>query len=529
MLTFELYCYIACGAIISALPFTLCAFPLLGILQQGGYSERAFFKWYYRRKNMLARRFSLLALALLLLVLLFDLCFSFAGAAIANLISAVPFAGVCALYLYASSRRALKVPLRRTGRAVRLAVCTFLLTAVLVFGLGVGFACAAAAIGNGLVTLFRFAPVTLVPLLMPAVCALSSFAMKAYELPRNRRYIGRAKKLLEESPCVKVGITGSFGKTSVKTYACAILSRKFRVVATPSSYNTPMGIARTVFENGTDCDIFLAEMGARRTGDIAELCATVNPAYGVVTGVCAQHLETFGSLEAIAKEKGALAECARHVVLGESAVGVTPKDALREGVDFAAENVCLSADGTSFDLRLGGACTPVKTALLGRHAAEDIALAAALCYSLGMTVPEIAEGIARIEPVSHRLQKIEANGLHIFDDSYNANAEGARNAVEILRLSEGKKYVVTPGIVELGELEAEENAKLGALLAGLDGVILVGETLVLAVRNGYLGAGGTEEKVRIVPSLKDAQNILAEELSAGDSVLFLNDLPDIYN
>lgn len=527
-MSFELYCYIACGAIISAFLFTLCAFPMLGILQQSGYSEKAFFKWYYRRKNMLSRRFSLLTLSLVLLVILFDLCFSFAGAAIANLVSALPFVGVCALFLYAS-RHALKVPLRRTGRSARLAVCTFLITACAVFGVCVGFACAAAAIDGGLAYLFRFAPVTLFPLLMPALCALSSVLMKAYELPRNNRYIRRAGKLLAESPCIKIGVTGSFGKTSVKTYACTILSQKYRVIATPSSYNTPMGIARTVFERGTDCDVFLAEMGARKTGDVAALCELVKPEYGVITGVCGQHLQTFGSLQAIAKEKGALAEYARHVVLGMSAAEVTQKSALREGVDFAAENVSLSADGTAFDLRLKETSVPVKTALLGRHAAEDVALAAALCSAVGMTAEEIAAGIASIQPAPHRLQKTDANGLHIFDDSYNANSEGAKNAVEVLRLSEGKKYVVTPGIVELGEMEEEENAKLGALLAGLDGVILVGETLVLAVRKGYLDAGGAEEKLKTVPTLAGAQEILAAELRAGDSVLFLNDLPDIYN
>ena len=100
--------------------------------------------------------------------------------------------------------------------------------------------------------------------------------------------------------------------------------------------------------------------------------------------------------------------------------------------------------------------------------------------------------------------------------------------MEVLKLAGGRKVAVTPGIVELGQLEEDINMQLGASLVGLDLVILVGETLVLEVRNGYLAAGGAEENLRIVPTLQDAQNILAKELGAGDCVLFLNDLPDIY-
>ena len=115
------------------------------------------------------------------------------------------------------------------------------------------------------------------------------------------------------------------------------------------------------------------------------------------------------------------------------------------------------------------------------------------------------------------------------DYSYNSNVEVANDAVYVLRLFGGKRYVVTPGLVELGQIEEEANAALGALFVGLDGVILVGETLVLAVREGYLNAGGEAAKLRVVATLAQAQKILAEELTAGDSVLFLNDLPDIYN
>ena len=108
--------------------------------------------------------------------------------------------------------------------------------------------------------------------------------MKPFELLHNRRFIARAKKKLASSPCIKVGITGASARRASSTSLPRCLSEKFRVLATPQSFNTPMGIARTV-KGGLDCDIFLAEMGARREGDIKELCGLVRPEYGIVTGV----------------------------------------------------------------------------------------------------------------------------------------------------------------------------------------------------------------------------------------------------
>ena len=522
------YLLIAFGAIIAALSFTLvCVRGPFAVFQQEGYCGRSYLKWYFRSANVQRKRFSLLTLALLLLTALLGLCFYFVGEMGAAIIQGAAFVGVTVAF-FLISKKAAKVPFRATHRAVRLAVCFFLISFGIVFGACVGLYYAADALGGGIFSILRYLPITLLPLILPLVICLANAVMAVYEIPRSKSFIRRAKRALAESPCVKVGITGSFGKTSVKHYAAALLEGSCRVLATPASYNTPIGIAKCVNEKGLDCDIFLAEMGARRVGDIKELCDMVAPKYAVVTGVCPQHLETFGSIENIRAEKGVLAERAEIAVLGASAADMKSEGSLVEGEDFAAEDVTLSPDGTSFTLRIGEERLPVKTALLGRHAAEDIALAAALCHLLGVPTAELARRIEKLKPVPHRLERIEGNGVHILDDSYNSNVEGAKDAVEVLKLFKGKKYVVTPGLVELGELEEEANSALGASLSGLDGVILVGETLVLSVRAGYLGAEGDAEKLRIVPTLEAAQDVLAEELTEGDCVLFLNDLPDKY-
>ncbi len=147
---------------------------------------------------------------------------------------------------------------------------------------------------------------------------------------------------------------------------------------------------------------------------------------------------------------------------------------------------------------------------------------------MGLTREEIAAGIEKLDYVPHRLQLYAAGGVNILDDAYNANVVGAEEAVKALKAFSGRKFVVTPGIVELGILEEGENAALGGKLVGLDLVILVGATLVTAVKRGYLAAGGEAEKLTVVPDLAAAQKILSETLQPGDTVLFLNDLPDIY-
>ena len=529
---------IAIGIVFGFL-FTLCSLRLLAVLQQEHYAGGAFLKWYFRLRNVERKKASVLSLAFALLSALFCVCFSFLEGAVPELtlaLALLPYVGLTAAYVVCERRYALKVPAVRTARYMRLAVLYAVVMMALCVGLVFGLAALAGLIvwadeslARHMLQCFVVAvPPAVFPMVAPLVLAFVNLVIKAYEIPHTNRFVRRAKAALAASPCIKVGITGSFGKTSVKHFAAVLLAKKYRVFATPASYNTPVGIAKAVNERGLDCDIFLAEMGARRTGDIAALCDMVSPSVGVVTGVSCQHLQTFGTPEAIVREKSVLAARVKTCVLGRSAADMPTEHALAMGRDFDAEQVELSPEGTRFLLRLPEGELPVCVPVLGRHAAEDIAMAAMLCAALGMTLPEIAAGIADIAPVPHRLQRIDADGLTVLDDAYNCNVEGARCAVEVLKLAPGKKAVVTPGIVELGQLEQEENGALGASFAGLDLVVLVGETLVLDVRAGYLAAGGDEKNVRVVPTLAAAQRVLAEELPAGACVLFLNDLPDCY-
>jgi UDP-N-acetylmuramoyl-tripeptide--D-alanyl-D-alanine ligase len=366
-------------------------------------------------------------------------------------------------------------------------------------------------------------------LVAPLIC-LASLIAKIYENPHNKGFIKKAKAKIEGSDIKVVGITGSFGKTSAKNILACMLSKKYKVLSTPSSHNTPMGLARAI--NGNDLanyDIFIAEMGARNVGDIAELCDIAKPDYSLITGVCPQHLESFGSEENIVKTKAEIISATKDscVIAGDCFDLFANFDGKKIKCDCVS-NILSSCEGVEFTLTIDGNSASVKSKLLGEHSAYNIGLCATLAYKMGISFEDICKAIEQVDYIEHRLQLIKSNGVNIIDDGYNANIKGAEAAIEVLKKFDGKKIVVTPGIVELGILERQENASLGAKLVGLDDVILVGDTLVGCVKQGYLDNGGDEKKLSVVPTLSAAQQKLKGILQSGDTVLFLNDLPDIY-
>lgn len=532
------YAGVASGA---AVLYALCAGRSLGALQQAGYNGSKYAAWVRRKGNMVRSRGTLLAFLIALSSLVLGICFSFAGEWAAY-VALFPVPLFCILFC-AADRRALKVPLVRTARAKRILALDFFLlllaAAALVLGANALYRLVWPQVG--LVGHLRYLPLAVLPLLFPEILRLANALEKPFSSAKNRRYLAAAKKKLLAAPCVKIGITGSCGKTSVKNFLTGILGGRYRVFATPASYNTPLGIAKAIEDvDLTQYDYFIAEMGARHKGDIAELCELVRPDHCIVTGICPQHLETFGTVEGIVAAKGEILRGTKpggFAVIGQDeytarldpAAAGLKKVAVGEHGEFGAFDVHCSPAGIEFKLAMGILQMPVRSRLLGAHNAQNIALAAALASKLGVEKEEIASAVAGLDFVPHRLQPLEAGGVVVLDDAYNANVRGAAAALDVLRLFGGRKFVVTPGLVELGVLEESENAALGERMVGLDRILLVGSTLVTAVRKGYLAAGGIEERVSVHPTLDAAKEALAQELMPGDTVLFLNDLPDIYN
>ena len=520
------------ASLLCATLFCVITVKMLGAMQQSGYKGGTFLRWLSQKENMLFNRLCVLALCLALASAITALCFSFLGLKTALLISAVPFTALLFLYLYADSKRALKVPLVKTGRVKRLFVCYFFFTLCLCYAYIAFLGFLSAWNGSLLYGLIAYVPFALLVPCLPFVLTFSGLVMGVFENARNKKFVKRAGQVLDETKITRVAIVGSYGKTSVKNILSTLLLEKYKVIATPESYNTPLGIAKTVTSAPfTQSEIFIAEMGARKTGDIRELCELVKPDCAIFTGVCAQHIRSFGSEENVLLEKSEILSAAKLVVCGET---LKEKLGAKENALFVGlsnvQDLELLQTETRFTLRLGEEKIRVSTRLLGKSAAENIALAAALAHEyFKMSAEEIARGIAKIEQIPHRLQLLESGGAYILDDGYNCNLVGAKTALEALARFEKGKCVVTPGIVECGVLEEEINGELGAAIAGsgADKIILVGETLVGAVKTGYLQAGGASEKLCLVKDLEAAKVELAGWLGAGDCVLFLNDLPDV--
>lgn len=517
------------ASLISALIFCLMTEKTLGALQQSGYKNGVFLRWLRKEGNLTFNRLCVLALCLFLATTITVLCFSFLGVFGARAVASIPFFVLGLAFLYADRKYALKVPVKYTPRMKRLFVGYYFLTACVAYALIALLNFFNAINGSFLYALFAYLPFAIMPVLLPFLLCASNGVLGVYENARNKKFVERARQVLNGKQIIRVGVVGSYGKTSVKNILYTLLSEKYKTAMTPASFNTPMGIAKTVFELDGE-EVLIAEMGARKEGDIEELCRLVKPDYAIFTGVCAQHMSTFGNIENAFVEKGKIFDFAKTVVCGD---GLNETFAQKENAVFGtckAENVRFLATRTEFTLCFGEEKLEVVTRLLGGACVENICLAVALAHRMGLNSAEIARGIEKLEPIEHRLQLIQAGGTFILDDGYNCNPKGAEEAVDALCRFEGRKCVVTPGIVECGVLEEKINANLGEKFAEakLDKILLVGETLCGAVKAGYLSAGGESGRLQIIPTLEKAKDILSAWLKEGDVVLFLNDLPDVY-
>ncbi len=518
-------------ALFFSLAMLLSSAKLLGILQSCLYSNKKLVEWSRKKNNLTLGRHLLLAICCFLTSAVLALCFSFAGEW-AAVISLAGFVIFYIVFIYADTRLSLRSPATLTPRFGRLMASVWLVCAIVSYLLVTLLNFADYCWGNAMFSAVRYVPLAVLPLLLLPLVCLANSIIKIYEVPRNASYVRKAKaKLAAAQNLTVVGITGSYGKTSVKKILTQLLSAKYRVLSTPRSHNTPLGISMTINSSELEnYDVFIAEMGARHVGDIAQLCAMCPPDYSIITGICPQHLESFHTMENIISGKGEILEATKKsAFIADDCYDLFKEYDCQKFKCDCVSDIKSDCNGTTFTLELGGEKRTVHTALLGEHAARNIGICALCAFAMGVDFDSIASAIEKLEFIEHRLQLIKSGGINIIDDGYNANIKGAEAAINVLKTFPGAKTVVTPGLVELGVLDREENAALGAKLVGLDHIILVGDTLVGYVKQGYLDAGGDETKVKVVRTLFDAESEIGHIVNKGDVVLFLNDLPDIYN
>lgn len=437
-----------------------------------------------------------------------------------------------------------KKPLAFTPRLKRqLAVLIVLYLAIVMTGVNLGFSFRVFLPDITIMALFWL----IADMTMPLLVLLSAFFTKPIEKRIQEGFKTKARQRLASMPDLKIiAITGSYGKTSVKFMVKTLLEERFSVCFTPGSFNTPMGICK-VINNDLQAhhQILVLEMGARYRGNIAELCDIARPHVAIVTNVGKAHLETFGSVEVIAKTKGELLQGLRKggvAVLNsddERVNGMPLRDdisVIRAGMNtgmFEVSNVSYGRAGCTFTLAdSSGNAAEVQTRLLGEHTIRNLLLAFGTAHHFGLRLQTMAIAASRIEPVEHRLELKPAGPITIIDDAFNSNPVGARNAVDVLaQFTGGRRIIITPGMVELGETEAEENRAWGEHIgrSNIDLVWLVGEQRTKPIVAGLHDAGFPEENVRVFNSFFDARDYLNREQKEGDVVLLENDLPDVYN
>ncbi len=388
----------------------------------------------------------------------------------------------------------------------------------------------------------------LFPLLLPLWVALGGLCAWPIEKLVSEMYFRDAQKKLAARPdLIKIGITGSYGKTSVKFILGTILQEKFQVLVTPSSFNTPMGVTRIIREKLMPAhQVFVAEMGARHVGDIKELCRLVHPHHGVLTSVGPQHLDTFRTMERIKSTKYELMDAIPDggccFFPDDQAICRELFDKTRkekrlcsvhpgaEDADVWATDIHVSSQGSSFMLHTMNESILCQTRLLGEHNIQNIILAAMVGLHLGMTLRQVARGISKIAPVEHRLQLIPSTGVTIIDDAFNSNPMGAKAALKVLKEFDGRRIIITPGMVELGAGEEAFNHDFGVMMADcVDVAILVGKKHTAPIAKGLTEAGFKAANLHVVSTLDEASAILRQIGRPGDVALFENDLPDNYS
>ncbi|GIV60727.1 MAG: Mur ligase [Rhodothermaceae bacterium] len=383
----------------------------------------------------------------------------------------------------------------------------------------------------------------------PLWVLLAAWLLGPVERSIQEGFKRRARRRLARRPDLTIiGVTGSYGKTSVKFIIAELLGWRYQVLASPGSYNTPMGLCLVVNERlRPEHQVLVLEYGIRHPGDIRELCEIARPDLAVVTTVGVAHLETMGSIENIAREKGSLLEHMKPggpVVLNADDPRVAAMAARASGpvwrvsveghpeADIIARDLRYGPEGTTFVVRdETGREATFRTRLLGKHNVLNILLGVAVGRAMGLRLRQMAHAAARLRPVEHRLQLRQEGPVTVIDDAFNSNPVGARNAVEILgQFNTGRRIIVTPGMVELGERQWEENHRLGTHIARhVDLAILVGEKQTAPIREGLREAGFPDEQIRVFPGLFAARDFLKTYLRPGDVVLYENDLPDQYD
>jgi len=523
----------------------------LHMMQLEGYKGDRYRKWLYKNEKAYSKRLQKNFIYIFLLTILFMIGARYLEE-YENIRKAISFAyAVLWMFLMMPTlnkkEEEVKKPLVFTNRAKRLFTTNLILNTIV---LSIVYVFFHKLLGNILYFPVVLLLGTILYYFQSESLYVSNIIIKPVEDRINMYYYHKAQKKIETMENLHViGITGSFGKTSTKFITGTILKEKYRVLNTPESYNTPMGLSTIINNELSDKhQVFIAEMGARNIGDIRELAELTKPKIGVITSIGPTHLETFKNLDNIMKTKYELIEELptdgvaifnyddEHI---KKLADKTFKEKIlygmedREKLDIFAEDVEVSERGSTFTIKdKKGNSIRCTTKLLGKHNIYNILAGVCVALAMGLNFQEIKRGIEKIKPIPHRLNIINpGTGITIIDDAFNSNPMGAKAALEVLsQFQGGRKIIVTPGMVELGTMEEDANREFGMNIGKVcDFVILVGEKRTIPIYEGLMEVGYNKDNIFVVNSLDEATKVIQKIAAPKDVILFENDLPDNYS
>lgn len=516
-------------SLISLAAYTFFKYPYeLHMMQLNSYMNDRYFKWL--KKDILSsnRRVEYSALAAIALLLFFRF----------DMIAFVICTLVFAFLSFQIFKNKPKKPLVFTKRATRLLITMISLLIILLLTIKLG------GLGSS------FLIISWVALLTGSFIwiSIANILVAPIENYIKNWYYRDAQRILREMPnLIIIGITGSYGKTSTKHFLHRVLSEQYNVLMTPGSYNTTMGVVLTIRKKLQPThQVFIVEMGAKKRGDIKEICDLVHPSIGILTAVGEAHLETFKSVENIKKTKFELIDALPSDGLAVLNSDYDPirnnKSPFQAAAEFYASsnngvanymnNIQYAASGSTFTAVLNqDHSIELETKLLGVHNLSNMLASVIVARHLGMKDDSIRYAVSKIRPVEHRLEvKHNRSGVTVIDDAFNSNPIGAKMALDVLKAIEGKrKIIITPGMIELGAKQYDNNKIFGTQIANTcDYVILVGKTITQPIFEGLKEAKYNEKNIFVAHNLNDATRHLNGMIRQGDVLLYENDLPDTY-
>ena len=525
--------------IVSIIPFLIFSYlktrKSFHMLQQNLYNDdNRYLKWTFNNITKI-----ILDTDILFLILI---CTIFLDSTVSAAIFVTLYLIIILLYLKKKTKFVAKKPLVVTARVKRLFTTITILYLIAIIPFVVCY--------DKNMLAYEYIILGLITYLNNYVALTANFINKPVEKMVYFYYRHKAVKKLKTMRIPVIGITGSYGKTSSKNILNDILNAKYNSFATPKSFNTPYGLMNSInnYLSKFD-DMFIAEMGAYKIGEIKQCCDLVHPKYGIITVIGEAHLELFGSRDNIMKGKFELVEslpsdgCAvlnmddpyqvRYVkdYLKSKCkilwIGIDNKEA-----DLYATNIKVTKSGTTFDCIFKGNSEKYsfRTRLLGTHNVYNILAGIMLGYELGLNINQLIRGVSEVKGTEHRLELKKYGKLTIIDDAYNSNPVGSKKALEVLNLMGGTKIIVTPGMIELGEKQYELNKEFGKYISEVcDYVILIGKKQTEPIYDGLKENKYDDKKIFILDDVREAFPLMNRLASGETFVLLENDLPDLFN